>query len=117
MSNKQYEQPPLEDMPPKLRAWWQRFLLDYTPVRFIRRTITPASVGANTTSEQAFTIESAEFGDGVIAIKPSHTTGVAVAGARVSDADEVSITYVNPTAGAVLPPEEEYIFVIFEGEE
>lgn len=71
-------------------------------------TLDPASVPASTTSEQAFTVTGAQAGDAVIVTKPTHTAGIGIVGARVSDTDEVSITFINPTGSGVNPPSEEY---------
>jgi hypothetical protein len=70
----------------------------------------PASVAAATAVENATTmaVPGAAVGDGVIVQKPTGTAGVAVAGARVSAAGVVTVTFVNPTAGAVDPPSETY---------
>ena len=64
-------------------------------------TINPASVATITTAEQTFTMTGVKVGDMVYASKPSNTTGLGICNARVSAADTVAISFVNPTAGGV----------------
>lgn len=64
-------------------------------------TIDPASVATITTAEQTFTVPGLLTTDLVWVNKPSLTAGLGVAGARVSAANTLAITFVNPTAGAI----------------
>lgn len=68
----------------------------------------PASVATITTAEQAMTVTGVKPGDIVFVTKPTLTAGLAVAGARVSAADTVQVTFVNPTAGAIDAASETY---------
>lgn len=64
-------------------------------------TIDPASVATITTAEQTFTVPGLKTGDLAFVNKPSLTAGLGVAGVRVSSANTLAITLVNPTAGSV----------------
>jgi len=83
-----------------------RSIANYTP------SIDPASVAANTTSEQTFTVAGVQAGDVVLACnKPTHTAGLIVGHARVSADNEVALTFANVTAGAIDAPAETYALV------
>ncbi len=69
----------------------------------IRQTITAASVDANTTSEQTFTVPGLKVGDHVVVNPPGVTTGVLLVNARVSAANTIALQYMNTTAGGVVP--------------
>ncbi len=70
--------------------------------------LTPVSVAARTTAEQVFTVTPLAAGSTVIVNKPSHQTGLAIAGVRVSAANTLSITYENLTASIITPTAEVY---------
>lgn len=83
-----------------------------TPVStlfIIRQTLTPASVGANTTAEQTFTVPSLQVGDSLDINKASHQAGLSIGNVRVSAANTLAIQFVNTTAGAIVPTSEQYI--------
>ena len=65
----------------------------YTP------TIDPASVAANTVVEETFTVTGLATTDTVF-VNPGVAT-IGVAGARVTAADTLGLTFVNPTASAI----------------
>jgi hypothetical protein len=77
---------------------------DLTQVKVYTQTITPASVAANTTAEQTFTVtglttaDTVEFNPGA-----APTAGTGIVGWRVSAADTLAVTYINATAGALTP--------------
>lgn len=75
----------------------------------ILQLLTPASVAANTTAEQAFTVPGLAVGDSIDVNKPSHQAGLSVGNVRVSAANTLSIQFVNTTAGALVPAAETYI--------
>lgn len=68
-------------------------------------TLTPVAVAAATCAEQAFA--STGIGllttDLVVVQKPTAQAGLGIAGARVSAVDQLSINFVNPTAGSITP--------------
>ena len=65
--------------------------------------LSPASVGANTTAEQLFTVLGARPGDSVTVNKPTAQAGIGIVNARVSAADQVGITFSNNTGGGITP--------------
>lgn len=72
-----------------------------------------ASVAANVSAEQTFTVAGLAVGDLVFVIKPSLSAGLGVVNARVSAADTLAITFMNTTAAPVDPAAETYqIFVM-----
>ena len=66
-------------------------------------SLTPVSVGAATCAEQNFTVTGLAVGDFVDLSPPSITAGVAPVCARVSAANTLTVTFCNPTAGALVP--------------
>lgn len=73
----------------------------------------PAAVATITTAEQTVTVPGVKVGDIVVAYnKPANTVGATPCMARVSAADTVAVTFVNPTAGSVNPGSEAWTFVI-----
>lgn len=101
----------------RLRPEWERWLGLVSEQVFRRDkysvTINPTSVSANTTSEQAFTVNGVDAGDVVIVVKPTHTAGLGIVNARVSGTNELSITFMNATGSPIDPPSETYtIFVM-----
>jgi hypothetical protein len=73
-------------------------------------TITPASVAANVSAEQTFTVTGVTTKDQVSVSAPSITAGLVIGGARVSAANTVAITFGNLTAGSLTPTAGEYFF-------
>ena len=69
--------------------------------KVITLTLDPAIVATITCAEQAFVVPGVTPGQLVIANPPAMIAGLGVAGARVSDVDEVTINFVNPTAAGV----------------
>ncbi len=70
-----------------------------------------ASVAANTTAEQTFTVTGLTTADKVFVNKPSVNAGLGIVNARVSAADTLAITFVNATAAAIDPAAETYAVV------
>lgn len=117
MSVKRLEPPPrtwIAEKGESVRGLWERWFNRITSLMPFSVTVTwnPAAVAANSTAEQTVTVNGARTGDAVVVTKPTHTAGVAVAGARVSAKDTVKVTFVNPTASSVDPPSEDYRFTI-----
>lgn len=75
----------------------------FTAMGRISQSLTPVSVATITSAEQAFTVQGLAVGDVVTVSPPSITAGVAPVCARVSAANTLQITFVNPTAGALVP--------------
>lgn len=80
-----------------------------TALFIIRQVLTPASVGANTTMEQTFTVPGLQVGDSLDINKASHQVGLAIGNVRVSAANTLAIQYINTTAAAITPTSEQYI--------
>lgn len=74
----------------------------------VTATIDPASVAANTSAEQTFTVNGLTTDMVVVVSKPSVTAGVGIVNARVSAANTLAITIMNATAGAVDAASETY---------
>lgn len=69
----------------------------------ISQALTPVSVAAATCAEQTFTVQGLRVGDFVDVTPPGITPGVAPCCARVSANNTLAVTFVNPTAGALVP--------------
>lgn len=76
-------------------------------------TLTPVSVAANTSAEQTFTVAGLVSGGKVLVTKPSVTTGLMLAGARISAANTLALNFANNTAAAITPPVEAYQIAYF----
>lgn len=76
-------------------------------------TWNPAAVATATTAEQTVTVPGVQAGDVVVSYnKPANTAGAMPVNARVSAANTVAVSFVNPTAGSVDPAQETWTFVI-----
>lgn len=75
----------------------------FTAMARISQSLTPVSVATITCAEQQFTVPGLAVGDVVTVSPPSITAGVAPVCARVSAANTLQITFVNPTAGPLTP--------------
>lgn len=76
---------------------------DLSLVKVYSQTITPASVGAATVAEQTFTVTGLTTSDKVFVNPAANTKATGIAGVRVSAADTLAVSFVNPTAGALTP--------------
>ena len=79
----------------------------------IATTLTPASVAANTSAEQTFTVAGLVSGQPVIVDPPYVVSGVAMAGARVSATNTLAVTFANDTAAALTPATGVYVVGYF----
>lgn len=75
-----------------------------------------ASVAANTTAEQTFTVAGLKTPDFVAVCKPALNAGLGVVNARVSAANTLAISFVNATAAAIDPASETYLVFWFRAE-
>lgn len=67
-------------------------------------SLSPASVAANTTAEQTFTVTGLKTTDVVVSVnKPTAQAGLGIVGWRVSAADTLAIVFSNNTAAAIVP--------------
>jgi hypothetical protein len=69
----------------------------------LQATLTPAQVNTITAPEQTFTVNGLIVGDFVQVQKPTAQAGLGIAGSRVTAANTLGITFVNPTAGNITP--------------
>ncbi len=71
------------------------------------QSLSPAAVGANTTSSQAFTLTGLINSSVVFVNKPTHQAGMTIMGARVSGTNQLEITFANTTAATITPTQGE----------
>lgn len=90
---------------------WLDFVRKYVAdIDDVELTLNPASVAANTTAEQTFTLQGVKALDSIIAVvKPSHTAGLGVLQGRMSADNTLAIQFINTTASPIDPPSETYL--------
>ena len=84
------------------------------PLVIYNTLLTPTSVAANTTAEQTFTVTGVLASSACWVNKPSWTSGLGIAGVRVSALNQIAINYINTTANAIVPPAETYVIGNFQ---
>lgn len=73
-------------------------------LNLIQATLSPASVAANTTAEQTFTIPGLTTRMQVLSVqKPTAQAGLGIVGMRVAGANSIGITFSNNTASPIVP--------------
>lgn len=82
----------------------------------ITQSIDVASVSANTSAEQDFTVTGLKVGDFVQVNKPSLSAGLIIGNVRVKAADTLSITFGNLTGSPINPAAETYTIKWFRPE-
>jgi len=95
------------DMPPQLRN-----ALTALMPRFIKVVLSPAIVATITVAEQTFTVNGLAVGDFVAVVKPTTQAGLGVCSARVSAANQIAISFVNPTAAGITPTASETYLIL-----
>jgi hypothetical protein len=83
-----------------------------TQIRVYSATISPASVAANTTAEQTFTVTGLTTADKVFVSKPTAQAGLGIVGMRVAGANSLAITFGNFTASPIVPTASEAYAVV-----
>jgi hypothetical protein len=74
--------------------------------------ITPASVPANSCSEQTFTVNGVQYGNHLVVNKPSSQSGLFIGNVRATGAgNTVAIQFCNITGSAITPRAETYLFM------
>ena len=69
-----------------------------------RVTLSPASVAANTSAEELFSVPGLQLSDVVACvIKPTAQAGLGIVGWRVSAVNQLGITFGNFTAAPIVP--------------
>jgi hypothetical protein len=74
--------------------------------------LSPAIVATITTAEQIFPCNGLAVGDFVHVSKPTAQAGLGIAGARVTSANNIGITFVNPTAAGITPTAAETYLIL-----
>lgn len=82
-----------------------------TQIRVYSQSLDVASVAANTTAEQTFTVTGLATGDKVFVNKPSASAGLGIVNARVSATNTLALTFVNATGTPIDPAAETYTIV------
>ena len=70
--------------------------------KVLTAALTPAEVAANISAEEAFAVEGVAVGDAV-SVSAAIDAGLGIVGCRVSAVDEITIAFINTTAGALTP--------------
>ena len=106
----------LTELPPRFGEYMGKAINVILTGHFYSVSINPTSVGANTTSEQTFTVVGLKTTDVVVVNKPSHQTGLGIVGARVSAANTLAITFMNTTGAGIDPSSETYTILAIREE-
>lgn len=72
-------------------------------ILLLQATLTPSIVNTITAPEQTFTVPGLLVTDFVQVQKPTAQAGLGIVGSRVTAANTLGITFVNPTAGNITP--------------
>lgn len=91
--------------------WFKRLADAFPKIQTYSVDLTPSSVAANTTAEQAFTVNGLTNSDIVTVNKPSLNAGIGIGNARVSATNTLAITYINNTGSPITPTAETYKIV------
>lgn len=89
-------------------------LAPVAPLVLYRQSLAPVSVASKTTAEQTFTVTGLVSGTPVWVNKPSFTSGLGIAGVRVSATNTLAINYMNTSGAAIVPPAETYVIGNFQ---
>lgn len=92
-------------------VWFRAVRDNFARVRTYTATLDPTNVGANTTSEQTFTVTGLATTDIVTVNKPTHDAGLGIVNARVPAKDTLALTFMNTTGSGIDPPSEDYTIV------
>lgn len=86
-----------------------------TPVKVYEytETLDPASVGANSIAAEAFTVTGIQTTDFLVGVVPPNDT-VIVGQGRITAADQVTVQFANPTAGALDPASGDWKFYVIK---
>lgn len=106
----------LDNLPIEFKRYFARAADLIITGHFYDVSLDPTSVGANTTSEQTFTINGLKTNDIIVVNKPTHQTGLGIVGARVSAANTLAITFMNNTGSGIDPSSETYRILAYRRE-
>jgi hypothetical protein len=91
--------------------WFSRLQAEFPRIRTYSSALNVASVAANTTAEQTFTVTGLSTKDIIYVNKPSNSTGLGIVNCRVSAANTLAITFMNATGSGIDPGAETYLIV------
>jgi hypothetical protein len=80
-------------------------------ILLLQATLSPSIVNTITAPEQTFTVNGLLVGDFVQVQKPTAQAGLGIVGSRVTAANTLGITFVNPTAGNITPTASEIYLI------
>lgn len=90
-------------------SWFSILASNVLQPNYYSVAVDVASVAANTTVEQTFTVTGVKSGDFIIFLsKPALSAGLGIVGYRCSADDTIAITYINATGSAIDPASETY---------
>jgi len=92
-------------------TWFDRLTGKIPKVQQFSEALTPSAVGANSVSEQTFTVTGLTTSDVVIVNHPPLVYGLSVVSCRVSAANTLAITYQNITGGSLTPASDTYTII------
>lgn len=102
---------------PTANVYWDQLVFRLNPAAplvLYSQTLTPTSVAANTTAEQTFTVTGLLANTLAWVNKPSWTSGLGIAGVRISAANTLAINFINTSSAAIVPPSETYVIGNFQ---
>ncbi len=102
-----------EDLSPDFSIWCENVADFFPRIRSYEQSLDVASVAANSTAEQSFTVTGVSVDDMIIGInKPSYTADLAIINARVSAKNTIAITFENSSGSAIDPAAETYSIAV-----
>lgn len=81
-------------------------------IHTFEESLTPSSVATIVTVEQAFVVTGILANDILLSVEPQVAINVGIAGERITAVDEVTVAFVNPTAGSLTPTAGLYQFTV-----
>ena len=100
----------------ELWSTWLRIIQDsFRKSEYFTAALDVASVSANTSAEQTFSVRGLVTSDVVLVNKPALDAGLIIGNARVSAADTLAITFGNLTGSPINPGSETYNIYAFRG--
>lgn len=103
----------VEELSPQWDKWYNLVSTHSVSIFDFDVTIDPASIAANTTAEQDFTVSGLGLNDIILSLtKPTLTAGIGIVNSRVKAVDTLSVTFINATGGPIDPPSEIYKLVV-----
>jgi hypothetical protein len=83
-----------------------------TQLRVISASLTPASVATITVAAQTLALSGVAVGDFVVCIANPIANAVGIVGVTANGANSISVSFVNPTGGALTPTAGTYTFLV-----